>query len=123
MSYHLDVGKLVDSIKYSPEANIQFEVHISKECSIPPGGKVRVKSNFGVYNIPETHYLYFKGIQTNIGISTKEGVFKNDSFGYIYVTIYNSSVEERMIPSEMHLGWVLVKSYSDFTNIDDKDSW
>ena len=98
--------------------NIAFDVCLLNESIIQSGVTLKVKTTVAVYNISDTHYIEFKGIKTNIGIFTQEGVLRNDSFRYLYVYVHNTSLETRKLPSQMQLGSVFIKPFLDYTTID-----
>ena len=75
-------------------------------------------SNIGITSIPDTYYVEFARITTNLGIFTKDGVLKNDSFGYFYVYVHNSSLIAHNLHRGMKLGNLRVKKYINFTDHD-----
>ena len=122
MYCYIDVGLIVQALPLQSSTNtypnIEFDVCLLNESIIQSGVTQKVKTTVAVYNIPDTHYIEFKGIKTNIGIFTKEGVLRNDSFGYLYVYVHNTSLEIRKLPSQMQLGTLLIKPFLDYTAID-----
>ena len=125
VTQYINVGHIVQSLPESDEswknscfhhATIELDVCLAEEVTIESGGTTKVKSCAAVYNIPDTHYVDFRGIRTNIGIFTREGVLKNNSFGFLHVYVHNSSLESHTLPSRMRLGSLKITRYIDFTD-------
>ena len=91
----IEQGSLPSLSNPSASTNIEIDVCLAHQDVIESGVTKKVKSAVGIYNIPESHYVNFRGIQTNIGLFTKESVLKSDSFGYLYVYVHNASLQER----------------------------
>ena len=118
----LDISEVVQAL---PEIsnplysiNIEIDVCLLDPDTIESGCTKKLKSSIGITSIPDTHYVEFVGITTNLGIFTKEGVLKNDSFGYFYVYVHNSSRIAHNIHRGMELGNLRVKKYINFTDHD-----
>ena len=117
---YVNIAEIVHSLPdiYQPlySINIEIDVCLLDEDTIESGSTKKLRSNIGITSIPETHYVEFIGIQTNLGIFTKEGVLKNDSFGYFYVYVHNTSVSTHRLYKDMKLGHLRVKKYMNFTD-------
>ena len=122
MCEYIDVGQIVhflpDLSNPSASTKIEIDVCLAQEDVIKSGVTKKVRSSVGIYNIPESHYVEFKGVHTNLGIFTKESVLKNDTFGYLYVYVHNASIEKHTLPFQMKLGYLSIKPYADFTATD-----
>ena len=59
--------------------------------------------------------MLFRGINTNISVSTISEVVHPDKCGVLVVDAINSSLEEREIPRNLQLGCLCIKKYSWFT--------
>ena len=119
---HINITDIVQSLPdiHQPlySINIEIDVCLLDEDSIESGCTKKIKSNIGITSIPDTHYVEFIGINTNVGIFTKEGVLKNNSFGYFYVYVHNSSLLTHRLYKGMKLGHLRVKKYVNFTDHD-----
>ena len=123
VTQYIDVSRIIQSLPESDEscnnscfhhATVQFDVCLAEESTVESGGVIKVKTCAAVYNIPDTHYVDFHGIRTNIGVSTKEGALKNNSFRYMYAYVHNSSLGTHILPSRMKLGYLTISRYIDF---------
>ena len=124
MYHYIDVNVIIGSIPIENQADvtIEFPVYSSKEDEVKQASYTKVKSSTAVYNIPDTNYISFNGITTNIGVSTKDGVLHHNSFGFLYIDVHNSSLQVHTIPYGMKLGSISIKRYIDLTNFCDLNS-
>ena len=84
-----------------PEIKIELPICSADEELIEAGRTKRIQSCTVLYNLPDTYYLKFKGVSTNIGMYTLSGVVKNDFFGYFHAVVHISSLESLTIPPEL----------------------
>ena len=93
----IDVSDLMLRFPSSKNPICSFKLEIDaclmEECLIECGGTKKLRTNVGICNIPENYYVEFVGLKTSAGVWTKEGILKNDSFGYLFVYVHNSSLE------------------------------
>ena len=63
---------------YQPPYSIDIEIDVCllDEDTIESGGTTKLRSIIGITSIPETHYVEFIGIHSNLGIFIKEGELK-----------------------------------------------
>ena len=99
-----------------PEIKIEIPICVARDELLESGQTKIVQSCTILYNLPESHYLEFKGIVTNIGIYSTSGVLKNNFSGFFHVTTYNSSIESQKIPAGTHLGFVNINRFYDNTS-------
>ena len=124
MCQYIDINKLVDALPqkcqctlYEPrychhlEIAIDFPICLAQEEILDSCMTKKVQSCTVIYNVPLSHYVEYKGISTNIGIFTKDGVLANDTCGYVHVYVYNSSTESRVLPIGMRIGSLSLKKY------------
>ena len=94
-----------------PDIKVELPICLGEEELVESGKEKAVQTCSILYNCPESHYIKFKGINTNIGLQTISGVLKNNFSGYFFVKIYNSSTEAVKLPSGMYLGSVVIKMF------------
>ena len=126
MCQYIDISKIVNTFpenigvsSYSPnhhrhpEILIEFPICGASEEILQSGETKSIQSCTILHNIPESHYLEFKGFATNIGVYSLSGVLKNSFSGYFYVTTHNSSIKCQRIPTGTHLGSLSIKRFYD----------
>lgn len=124
MCQYIDVTKIVnalpENIYYSvhssnhyrhPEITIGFPTCVASEEKIESAETKTIQSCTLLHNLPESHYVEFKGIETNIGVHSISGVLKNSFSGFFYVTTHNSSTESQIIPAGTYLGSLFIKRF------------
>ena len=119
---YIDVGGIVGSLpkQNNPmySSSIEIDVCLLNEDTIESGGTKKLRTNVGICNIPETYYAEFVGVKTSAGVWTKEGVLRNESYGYLFVYIHNNALESRFLPAGMKLGHISIKPFLHFTEHD-----
>ena len=95
------------------DIKIEFPICLAEEERFDSCSIRKVKSSTVLYNVPFSHYAEFKGISTNIGIITKNGILNNNVCGNVHVYVYNSSIESCILPAGMQLGLLYLKQYYD----------
>ena len=119
MCQYIDVEQIINALPNpastlcSHDVNIEFEICLENEEIIESGVTKKMRTCAAVFNIPDTHYIVFKGIKTNIGVFTKEGVIKNNSFGYVYAYVHNYATQSHILPIGMKMGVLSIKPYHD----------
>ena len=113
MFHYIDVNKIVNALYCEDQTNflIEFPVYSDQAIFITPGEKVKVPTLTYVFNIPKSHFVQFKGITSNISISTTSGVLHPDTYGLVCVQLLNFSLESRDIPKSIKLGSIEIKKY------------
>ena len=124
MCQYVDLTKLVYALPESiedqinptnhynhPEIKIELPVCAAYEELIDSGETKSVQSCTILYNCPESHYISFVGMGTNIGLYTLNGVLKQDFSGYFHVTVYYSNLESFKIPIGTYLGSLRIKKF------------
>ena len=121
MIQYIDVGDIVQNLPETMSVNpiyntrLEIDVCLLEEVTIESGGTRKLRTNIGICNIPDTHYVNFSGIKNSASVFTKEGVLKNISYGHLYVYTHNSSTESRTLPEGMKMGCLSIKPYLNFT--------
>ena len=117
MNQHIDVKRITDAVYIEDQSNLklEFPVHSDSLYLLESGGKRKIFTDTCLFNIPKTHYVLFRGINTNISVTTLSEVVHPDKCGVLVVDAINSSLEEREIPRNLQLGFVCIKKYSWFT--------
>ena len=118
MSKLINIGDIVQALTFNSSCIhdniiVEFDICLYHDEVLDSGTSKKLRTCIMVWNVPETHYLEFKGITTNIGVSTKTGVLNVNSCGYVHVDVYNSSTQTRNLPSQMTLGSLSLKRYMD----------
>ena len=110
---YINVKQIVECILCGNQVDtiIEFPIYANVELEIKQGRYMKIETTSSIYNIPDTHFVSFKPVTTNIGIFTKEFVLYPTSFGKIFVDVYNSSLETRIIPRFMKIGSIAIKKY------------
>lgn len=114
MMYHyVDVNQIVNTLYCEDQTEflIEFPVYCDQPSFISPGEKLKIPTLTYVFNIPKTHFVEFNGITTNISISTYNGVIHPDTYGLIYITLVNTSLELREVPKHIKLGSIKIRKY------------
>ena len=124
MCQYIDVTQIVHALPITSSllnrSNIivEFELRSANEEIMESGAIKKIKTSTAVYNIPDTHYVEFRGVKTNIGLSTEDGILKSDTFGYVYVHVENLSLQRHTLPFLMNVGSLSIKQYKDFSGCD-----
>ena len=127
MCQYIDVTQIVRALPTTSillnrsNITVEFELRSAYEEIMESGAIRKIKTSTVVYNIPDTHYVEFRGVKTNIGLSTEDGVLKNDIFGYVYVHVENLSLQRHTLPVLMNVGSLSIKQYKDFSGCDTVD--
>ena len=124
MCQYIDVSTLTSSLPETtehgsnpsnhynhPEIKLEIPICSLDEELIESGITKIVQSCTVLYNLPDSHYLRFKGFSTNIGMFTLGGVLKNDFCGYFHAMVHNSSLQTLKFPPGTYLGSLIVKKY------------
>ena len=122
MCQYIDLTKLIfgvpdhDELNPSnhcehPDIKVELPICLGEEELIESGATKAVQTCSILYNCPESHFVKFRGINTNLGLQTISGVLKYNFSGYFFVKVYNSSTEAVKLPSGMYLGSVLIKKF------------
>ncbi len=119
MYQYIDVNQIIDTkfCEDQSEVVIEFPVYSNIESEIKHGSRQKIKSSTSIFNIPKTHFVSFKGIQTNIGISTKFGIVHPDFFGVLHIDVFNSGLQNHILPYNLKLGTLSIKQYSAFNGV------
>ena len=93
-----------------------IELPVYTECLtlVPSGTKIKVPTSSYVFNVPTSHYVMFRGINTNISITAVSGVLDPSKNGILFIDVINLSLEEREIPRNLKLGSLCIKKFSMF---------
>ena len=129
MWQYIDVSKIVNTLPENndwslhstnyfshPEIKIELPICVANDHSLESGQTKIVQPCTILHDTPSSHYLEFKGIETNIGVYTISGVLKNTFTGYFYVITYNSSTQSRFIPSGTRIGSMFIKKITTLLN-------
>ena len=120
MSKLINVGDVVDAITLTEKSTcihdntkVEFDICLYQDEIVDSGTSKKLRTCIAIYNIPNTHYLEFKGIATSTGIYINSGIFDASFCGYMYVNVFNSSTQTRNLHSQMMLGTLALKRYTD----------
>ena len=128
MSKLINIGDVVEALTLTDNSTcihdnmkVEFDICLYQDEVLDSGTSKKLRTCIAVYNVPNTHYLEFKGIATNTGIYTNSGVFDANFCGYMHVNVSNSSTQTRNLPSQMTLGTLALKRYMDHAESDGVD--
>ena len=116
MKQFIDVKRITDSLYIEDQSEVIIELPVYTECLtlVPSGTKIKVPTSCYVFNMPSSHYVMFRGINTNISITAISGVLDPSKNGTLYIDVINLSLEEREIPRNLKLGSLCIKKFSMF---------
>ena len=116
MNQFIDVKRITDSLYIEDQSEVIIELPVYTECLtlVPSGTRIKVPTSSYVFNVPISHYVMFRGINTNISITAISGVLDPSKNGILFIDVINLSLEEREIPRNLKLGSLCIKKFSMF---------
>ena len=116
MNQYIDVKRIVENLYMEDQTKvvIEFPVYSEQFFIIESGQRAKISTFTYVFNIPKSHYVAFKGIETNISVSAESGIITPEKNGTLFITLMNMSLESRDIPRGIQLGSISIKKYSSF---------
>ena len=112
MNQFIDVKRITDSLYIEDQSEVIIELPVYTECLtlVPSVTKIKVPTSSYVFNVPTSHYVMFRGINTNISITAVSGVLDPSKNGILFIDVINLSLEEREIPCNLKLGSLCIKT-------------
>ena len=116
MNQFIDVKRITDSLYIEDQNELINEIPVYTESLtlVSSGTKINIPTSCYVFNIPISHYVMFRGINTNISITAISGVLDSSQNGILFIDVINLSLEEREIPRNLKLGSLCIKKFSMF---------
>ena len=116
MNQFIDVKRITDSLYIEDQSELIIELPVYTESLtlVPSGTKIKVPTSCYVFNTPVSHYVMFRGINTNISVTAISGVLDPSKNGILFIDVINLSLEDREIPRGLKLGSLCIKKFSMF---------
>ena len=108
MNQFIVVKRITDSLYIEDQSELIIELPVYTESLtlVPSGTKIKVPSSCYVFNTPVSHYVMFRGINTNISVTAISGVLDPSKNGILFIDVINLSLQDREIPCYLYLGFL-----------------